>query len=159
MVSRKLTAGGEVVSYCTKCRMDLNHRIIAMVDGVPVKVECESCGSHHKYRRPMEERGAATRTRSTASSGRSSGGSAPRSASARAAAEAAADVEREREWQSRIAGKMSDEFTKYSPKASFEADDLVHHFKFGDGYVVRVIDPNKIEVMFQNGPRVLAQGL
>lgn len=159
MVSRKLTAGGEVVSYCTKCKMDLNHRIIALVDGVPVKVECESCGSHHKYRRPMEDRAADKRTRSTSSaSGRSSGGSA-RSAAARAAVEAAADADREREWQSRIAGRMADEFTKYTPKGSFEEDDLVRHFKFGDGYVVRVIDPNKIEVMFQSGPRVLAQGL
>ena len=39
MTSRKLTAGGEVVAYCTKCRMDLNHRIVALVDGIPVKVE------------------------------------------------------------------------------------------------------------------------
>ena len=137
--------------------MDLNHRIIAMVDGVPVKVECESCGSHHKYRRPMEDR-AADKRRSTSSSSRSSGGT-PRSAGARAAIEAAADADREREWQSRIAGRMADEFTKYTPKGNFEADDLVRHFKFGDGYVVRVIDPNKIEVMFENGPRVLAQGL
>ena len=52
---------------------------------------------------------------------------------------------------------MADEFVKYTPKGSFEADALVHHFKFGDGYVVRVIDANKIEVMFRDGPRVLAQ--
>ena len=152
-----MTAGGEVVSYCTKCRMDLNHRIIAMVDGVPVKVECESCGSHHKYRRPMEERAADKRAR--ASSTERAKSTSPRSAAARAAAEAAAEADREREWQGRIAGKMADEFTKYSPKGKFDTDDLVHHFKFGDGYVVRVIEGNKIEVMFQDGPRVLAQGL
>ena len=159
MVSRKLTAGGEVVSYCTKCKMDLNHRIIALVEGVPVKVECESCGSHHKYRRPMSERGSEKRTRaSSSSSGRSTGASS-RSAAARAAAEAAEEADREREWQSRIAGKMADEFTKYTPRGKFDTDDLLHHFKFGDGYVVRVIDANKIEVMFQSGPRVLAMAL
>lgn len=157
MLSRKLTAGGEVVSYCTKCRMDLNHRIIALVEGIPVKVECESCGSHHKYRRPMSERGADKRTRTTSSGG--SKPSAPRTAGARAAAEAVEEANRERTWQGRIAGKMADEFSKYSPKGTFAEDDLVHHAKFGDGYVVRVIDAHKIEVMFQDGPRVLAQGL
>lgn len=157
MTSRKLTAGGEVVAYCTKCRMDLNHRIVALVDGIPVKVECESCGSHHKYRRPMEERATDKRERKTASSPRERSAPAPRTAGARAAAEAVQETAREKEWQSRIAGKMADEFVKYTPKGSFEADALVHHFKFGDGYVVRVIDANKIEVMFQDGPRVLAQ--
>jgi hypothetical protein len=137
--------------------MDLNHRIIALVEGVPVKVECESCGSHHKYRRPMSERGSEKRTR-TSSTKRSTGTSS-RSVSARAAAEAAEEADREREWQSRIAGKMADEFTKYTPRGTFDTDDLVHHFKFGDGYVVRVIDGNKIEVMFQDGARVLAQAL
>jgi hypothetical protein len=158
MVSRKLTAGGEVVSYCTKCRMDLNHRIIALVEGVPVKVECESCGSHHKYRRPMEDRTADKRVRATPAASRPKTPSI-RSAAGRVAAEAAEEANRERAWQGRIAGKMADEFVKYSPKGSFEADSLVHHFKFGDGYVVRVIDANKIEVMFQDGPKVLAQAI
>lgn len=158
MVSRKLTAGGEVVSYCTKCRMDLNHRIIALVEGVPVKVECESCGSHHKYRRPMEDRAADKRVRAAPAASRPKAPST-RSAAGRVAAEAAEEANREREWQGRIAGKMADEFVKYTPKGSFEADALVHHFKFGDGYVVRVIDANKIEVMFQDGPKVLAQAI
>ncbi len=159
MASRKLTAGGEVVSYCTKCKMDLNHRIIAMVAGVPVTVECESCKSHHKYRRPMEDRAADKRVRPTASSTPRERTAAPRTVGARMAAAAAEEASREKTWQGRIAGKMADEFTKYTPKGNFEADALLHHFKFGDGYVVRVIDANKIEVMFQDGPRVLAQAL
>jgi len=159
MVSRKLTAGGEVVSYCTKCKMDLNHRIIALVEGVPVKVECESCGSHHKYRRPMEDRAADKRVRASSSTKSRAASTTPRSAAGRAAAEAAVEADREREWQGRIAGKMADEFTKYTPRGSFDTDDLLHHAKFGDGFVVRVIEGNKIEVMFQDGSRILAMGL
>jgi len=158
MVSRKLTAGGEIVSYCTKCRRDMNHRIVALVDGVPVKVECESCRSQHKYRRAKEDRISDTRP-SSSSSTRERPAAAPRSASARAVAEFARENEREREWQGRIAGKMADQFAKYSPKGTFEENALIHHFKFGDGYVMRVIDANKIEVMFQDGSKVLAQGL
>ena len=44
--------GGEIDAYCTKCRLDLTHRIIAMVEGAVKKVECKTCGSHHLYRRP-----------------------------------------------------------------------------------------------------------
>jgi hypothetical protein len=139
--------------------MDLGHRIIAMVGGVPVKVECQTCMSHHKYRRPMEDRGAERRASAPTDAGRTRSASTPRSASARAVAEAAAEAQRDHAWQARIAGKMADDFVKYSPKATFALDDLVKHFKFGDGYVVRVIDVKKIEVMFRDGPRVLAQGI
>jgi len=160
MITSKLKVGGECISYCTKCRMDLVHRIIAMVGGVPVKVECESCHSHHRYRRPMEERGADTRRAAAASStARSAASPSPRSASGRAAAAVAEEVERERLWASRIAGKGTGDFVKYTPKGSFKEDDLVQHFKFGDGFVMRVIDSGKIEVLFRDGPRILAQGL
>lgn len=168
-MSAKLTAGGEVVSYCTKCRMDLGHRIIALVEGVPVKVECQTCGSHHKYRRPAEEVAAAkrlkasaraaTKTASRAKTSTKKASSTSRTVAARASAKIAEQLARETQWQARIAGQMSHAFVKYSPKSTFQQDALVHHAKFGDGYVVEVIDEHKIEVMFQDGPRVLAQGI
>ena len=157
--TRKLTTGGEVVSWCTRCKMDLVHRIIAMVAGVPVKVECKTCGSHHRYRKPAEDRVAAARVRASAGPGGASAGPKPRSASARAMAEAAAENERERLWQSRIAGQAAHAFTPYSPRQTFKDGDLMRHAKFGDGVVLRVIDANKIEVLFRDCPRTLAHGL
>ena len=57
MPSKTLRAGGEVDSYCTKCRLVLNHRIIAMIGNTPRKVECSTCNSHHLYRaRPPGEK-------------------------------------------------------------------------------------------------------
>ena len=49
-MAKPLRAGGEVDSWCTKCRLVLNHRIIAMMGPKPVRVECSTCGSHHNYR-------------------------------------------------------------------------------------------------------------
>ena len=49
-MAKPLKAGGEVDSWCTKCRLFLNHRIIAMVGPRPVRVECSTCGSHHNFR-------------------------------------------------------------------------------------------------------------
>ncbi len=159
MSRQKLSVGGEVVAYCTKCRLDLDHRIIAMVASSLVKVECRTCGSHHRYHRPMADRVAEARGALSPRAPRASSPSLPRSPSARALAEAQADNEREKVWQSRIAGQPSSAFKAYSPRSTFEQDSLLRHTKFGDGYVVRVIDSGKIDVMFSDGSRVLAQGL
>src|SRR5262245_60609736 len=56
VTTKKARTGGEIDSYCTKCRLDLTHRIIAMVGDVVKKVECKTCGSHHLYRKPKSER-------------------------------------------------------------------------------------------------------
>jgi len=78
--TRKPKTGGEIDAYCTKCRLDLLHRIIAMVGDAVKKVECKTCGSHHLYRRPKTERDAAEarmlkRAEERKAAGTSSGGS------------------------------------------------------------------------------------
>ena len=47
---RPLKVGGDVDSWCTKCRMMLTHRIVAMVGPKPARVECETCHSQHNWR-------------------------------------------------------------------------------------------------------------
>ena len=47
-----LRAGVEVDAYCTRCKMDLTHKIIAVVGNKPVKVECRTCYGTHNYRPP-----------------------------------------------------------------------------------------------------------
>ena len=49
---KPLTAASEIDSWCTKCRMDLGHRIVAMVGGAPKRDVCLTCGSEHNYRAP-----------------------------------------------------------------------------------------------------------
>ncbi len=53
------TTGGQLEAYCTKCKLDLTHRIISMVGHAVKVVECQTCGTHHLYRRPKTERDAA----------------------------------------------------------------------------------------------------
>lgn len=151
-MSKPLRAGGEVDSWCTKCKLVLNHRIIAMVGTTPARVECSTCGSHHNYRAraPGEKAPAVSR----------GGAAAPRSVRAphvTRAQQAAAD--RERTWEKAIAGKAVSEFKKYTVAQTFAEGDLVRHTKFGDGVVTRVIDPRKIEILFKDEPRTLAQGM
>ena len=46
--------GGEVVAFCTKCRMDLAHTIIAMDGTKPARVQCNTCNGQHNYRGKAE---------------------------------------------------------------------------------------------------------
>ena len=144
---KSLTAGSEIDSWCTKCRMDLGHRIVAAVGGRPKRVICQTCNSQHIYRGPASE--------SNAVRARPSGG--PKSSGTpRVTQKAKAEAERLNEWESRIAGQRVDAFTRYSMDQHFSAGQLVQHSKFGEGYVAEVLEDGKVNVMFRDGPRTLA---
>lgn len=158
---KKPKTGGEIDAYCTKCKLDLTHRIIAMVGDAVKKVECKTCGSHHLYRKPRSEReaeaAAAVRAGSAAKKPRSEGG--PRTASERHAAAERAERERVSTWERAIAGQPTNAFKPYSVKALLGPGELVRHPKFGDGVVARVIDRAKVEILFQDGTRTMAHGM
>jgi len=153
-MTRSPRAGGEIDSYCTKCRLVLNHRVIAMVGTRPVRVECSTCGSHHNFRprAPGDKAEPAVRTRA--------GVSSPRPARVSGAARAEqAKVSREQTWEKAIAGRGVSDFRRYSVVQTFQEGDLIRHTKFGDGVVTRVLDSRKVEVLFRDEPRTLAQGM
>jgi hypothetical protein len=156
MPTKPLKPGAEVDSYCTKCRMDLMHRIIAMHNGRIIRVECRTCNGHHNYRKPKSassepRAGGPARSPSMRAA---SGGVSPRKA-------AAAELERQREqtWEKAVLGQPIASFKAYRASQTFNDGELIRHGKFGDGYIVRVIDRQKVEVMFKDGPRTLAQAL
>lgn len=140
-------AGGEIDSYCTKCKMMLNHRIIAMLGSTPARVECSTCNSHHNYRARMPGEKA------------TSGGTA-RVAKERPETRAqASERVRVQTWEKAIAGKSVRDFRPYRVTERFEEGDLLRHSKFGDGVVIRVIDAGKVEVLFKDDAKTLAQGM
>jgi hypothetical protein len=154
--TRKPKTGGEIDAYCTKCRLDLTHRIIAMVGDAVKKVECKTCGSHHLYRRPKTERDAAAARllkRAEDRKATSAGSKAERQTQAQR-------IERDQTtaWEHAIAGQPSSAFKPYRISLTLGAGELIHHPKFGDGVVSRVIDRGKVEVLFKDGPRTMAHG-
>ncbi len=156
-MSKPLKAGGEVDSWCTKCKLVLNHRIIAMVGPNPVRVECSTCGSHHNFRaRAPGEKAPSAGTTRVVGSGGSSG---PRSTRMTVSKAQQAALEREKTWEKAIAGKGVHDFRQYKVSETVAEGDLVRHTKFGDGVVTRILDPKKVEVLFKDEPRTLAQNL
>jgi hypothetical protein len=160
-MSKALKAGGEVDSWCTKCKLVLNHRVIAMVSGVPVRVECSTCMSHHNFRAraPGEKAPAAPRTSSASTSSSAAGSSGPRSTRMSVTKAHQAALERERSWEKAVSGRTVSEFKNYRVDETFAEGDLIRHKKFGDGVVTRILDPKKVEILFKDEPRTLAQGL
>jgi hypothetical protein len=145
---------GEVDGWCTRCRLVLNHRIVSMKSGKPHQVECLTCRSQHLWRpgAPGEKR-----------AGAGNGGDEKASTSAAKGAPRAARVSGATKhvqlWEKATLGRAVGEFKAYSVGANFREGDLLRHKKFGDGLVTRVIDASKVEVLFRDEVRTLAQGM
>jgi len=152
---KALSAGGEIDAWCTKCRMDLGHRIVALVAGVPKRVICQTCGGEHAYRAPHSApaaKGVFVRRGNAAPP--SEKRAAP--AGVRAAQKARVEQERYDAWASRTLGRTVDAFKRYSMELTLGMGELVLHPKFGEGYVELVREDGKVSVMFRDGARTLA---
>ena len=151
---KPLSAGSEIDAWCTKCRMDLGHRIVALVAGAPKRVICLTCGGEHAYHAPRS---------APAKAGvfiRKNGAAAPAEkkapAGVRAAARARVEQERYDAWAERTLGRTVDAFKRYSMELTLAQGELVLHPKFGEGYVDAVLDGGKVSVMFRDGAKTLA---
>jgi hypothetical protein len=157
---KKPRAGGEIDAYCTKCRLDLNHRIVAMVGDQVKQVECLTCRGTHTYRRPKSEIAHEAEKRAAARAYRDAGAGSRAARTPGVPRETnAARAEREQRvtWEKSIAGQPASAFRAYRIFETFNPGDLVRHSKFGDGVIARVIDRGKVEALFQEGPTTLAQ--
>ncbi len=152
-MAKPLRVAGEVDSWCTKCRLVLNHRIVSMKTGKAYQVECLTCRSQHIWRA-----GAPGEKAASNGSPRTPRGSPPSSSTTRTPRVTAA-MRSEQSWEKAIAGRGVNEFKAYDVGASFALGDLVRHKKFGDGVVTRVIDGHKVEVLFRDEARTLAQAM
>jgi hypothetical protein len=131
--------GGEVDSLCTKCQMTLAHTVIAMVDGRPVKVECNTCHGVHRFR-----------------------GESPGDARGRPARSPATRAPRERpitqSFDEALRSRNLAAARRYSPRESYDLDQIIEHPAFGLGWVSAVRDVTRIEVTFRNEVKLLVQG-
>jgi hypothetical protein len=127
----KNSAGDNIASYCTKCKIGLDHVIVAMDGETIVKVKCKTCGSAHKFRDPADVK-------------------KPRAAKKKEDAVKAAETL----WESCLTTSKGKERT-YDMGCKFRIGDVVLHNTFGKG-VVRKIYINKCDVLFKDKERLMA---
>lgn len=144
--------GDRIEARCTRCNDVTGHVIVALVGGVVVKVECCACGSVHKYYPPATAKDAATgSTRGSKSATASKTKAAPRG-QARAAQAAAAT---ESAWRTALERPSAPAAKPYSMTNALAVGDTVEHPVFGLGSVRSIVPPNKAEILFRDGMRLL----
>ena len=148
MKSRKLSAGDIIDARCTRCREILNHRIVAMVEDKVVRVECNTCGGVHNYYPPptvKEARAAKAAKEPTA---------ARASTASRTSKKDPSEADRE-EWASLRPTMQIDRAQDYEMTGTYRINSLINHSVFGLGVVKLLIVPNKMQVLFQDGIKLL----
>jgi len=140
MASHKV--GGEVDAFCTKCKMTLAHTILAMVGTKIARVRCNTCGGDHAYRSAP---GTTTRTPAAAR--------AAKSTSAKEAREAKVILS----FQEQLGKYDLASAPLYSPKDTYQADQLVNHPTFGYG-IVTAVRNDKVDISFKGQQKTLVHG-
>ena len=141
MNTRTLSAGDIIEARCTRCREVLNHRVVAMVADKVARVECNTCNGIHNYYPPP-----AIKTPKKAVS------KVP--AVPRISKKDPAESERE-EWASLQPTMETDTAIAYDMNGRYRVKHLIQHAVFGVGIVKVVIVPNKMQVLFKEGIKLL----
>jgi hypothetical protein len=130
----KNSSGQSIDSYCGKCRLNLDHTIMAMEGGVITRVRCKSCGSSHKFRSPLDVQKARK----------------PKVKNNVGEAATAEIV-----WAANLAEAKGRE-RDYSMSSKYRIGDVVNHQTFGKGIVMKLY-PNKCEMLFKDRERLMVQ--
>ena len=133
--------GGDTLSWCGKCRLELAHVIVAMLDGKPKRVQCKTCKAPHGYKRL----GAAAEAKAKRAP---RAGAEPKKVTVRAAVY----------WEEKVAKLSAKVPRRYAVNERFDATDLLEHPTFGLGVVETVRGDGKIIVLFKDGEKTLIHG-
>jgi hypothetical protein len=137
--------GKEALSYCTSCKMDLNHVVVAMQGDRIARVQCKTCKKEHAYKAP---KGVTDPAKGKAA--------AAAKREKKAAEKESAPVELE--WEKLMAQHKNAPVRSYGTKTQFALGDRLSHPTFGEGIVNKLIYPNKCEVIFRTDVKVLIHG-
>lgn len=143
MSSKEIKVGGSIQSKCTKCKEATRHIIVAIADDKPVKVQCAVCEGQHLYRSPDSDVAVSK---------------VKKAARPRKKATSAASARQSQQWSEQMAGRNESSAAPYAMAGAFKKNSIIRHSKFGLGVVERLVDPNKMEVLFEVGTKTLVRG-
>ncbi|MCI0490240.1 MAG: hypothetical protein L0229_26920 [Blastocatellia bacterium] len=132
MLYRNPRIGHDINTYCGRCKDERTHVVVAMDGETVSRVICSMCGSNHLYK----QKASAPETSRSAKTTRGS----------KKTKQPARDID--------LSAVKS-----YSMNARFSAGDFIDHPKFGIGAVETELAPNKIEVKFQEGRKLLLHNM
>ncbi|HEY2745716.1 MAG TPA: hypothetical protein VGL86_13870, partial [Polyangia bacterium] len=130
--SSKLSVGGEVDSWCGKCKEMTTHNIVAMVGDHPKQVICQVCNSRHDYRTEPPARH------------RKASGSVPTTSSGDVGTTARRNEDRELQKRQEAKRQLQKELAEaveprtFDPKARYKAGEIIVHAEHGRGKIENV---------------------
>lgn len=135
--------GKEIEAYCGKCKADTWHVVTVVKNGKLNKVICKICNATHAYKAPASAgppvaKSATTKRRTTGMTRTGRG---------------------KKDWGT-LVGQIEDrQVVDYAVSGEFSTAPAIRHKNFGVGVITKVHHRNKIEVIFQEGTKILAQNL
>jgi hypothetical protein len=148
--SSKASVGGEVDSWCGKCKEMTTHNIVAMVGDTAKQVICQVCNSRHDYRTepPARHKKAASAAAATTNSSGEfvSSGRRPEDR------ELARRQEVKRVLQKELADAVDPR--PFDPKARYKSGEIIVHPEHGRGKIENVLRGSLL-VRFLEGLRPL----
>lgn len=131
----QLGVGKEVLSYCNKCKLTLAHLIVTMKSDTTIgKTQCKTCQGTHAYKDPSAVKASKTRRGKTTKA---------------STKDSISDI-----WMEKVASSKA-KSQKYNIKTKFELGDIIDHPKFGPGFVEKLIDADKVQVIFRHDIKTL----
>lgn len=128
----KLRVGGEIKYYCRRCDLELGHTILAMVNASPARVRCNTCFSERNYREKKQthrKTPTVRRLKSTSS---------------------------EQLYQQKLKNSWEKTPKTFHIELEVEEGDVVDHPTFGRGVVLKLIPPDRMDIVFPDQTRTLA---
>ncbi len=141
-----MAVGQEIICFCSSCKLDLRHTIVAHRSGNSgsiAKVKCHTCTKIHAYRNNPGTKGAEAAAKKRESSPR----------------EKAQIIPVEVEWREMLSKSENKPSLAYAPTKEYQAGDVIEHPTFGAGVVRAIKDGNKFEVLFQRDVKTLIHKL
>ena len=160
---KKGEVGREIQAYCSKCKVDTIHMITSIEAGVISRVMCRLCLSYHKYKAAQSQdnekevnvkRSAATKTKKAASSTVKTTKTASKAAPKQPRKTRAKKTE---SWDDLILTVNEKDAVTYTIDGAYDDGMVLNHKAFGLGVIKNILSEKKMEVVFQDGTKILVQ--
>lgn len=136
--------GNAIDGYCKTCRTDTSQTILEIEGNQIRSVRCQTCSGEGPFRSPRARTKAGLREVAAKRKTK------PPPRRSKKKQEDPAEIYRQL-----IEGRDLSEAEPYKLKNALDEGDLIDHPKFGIGIVMSVIESTKVNVVFEDRPRIM----
>ncbi len=131
-----LKVGNDIKYFCTRCNLELGHRILAMVGSEPARLRCNTCQSERNYRASKRQPLSSSQKEKERPSARK--------------------LKSPDFYEQKLQASLMKTPKTYRIDLEVEEGDVVDHKIFGRGIVIKAIPPDRMEILFKEEVKVLA---